>query len=299
MSDHHVHGHGTAVVEHRHDHEAEVYDAMSRRILASWAEEEYMVDPTQIPFVNREHVDYLTHAVGQLGPLRGRRVLEVGAGGGSLAVWLALQGATVVGIDVSGGMLDVARRRAEVNGVADRTTFVHVPIEQFDPRAAGLDHDDYDAIIGNNVVHHFERDAAFASLARLLGPGAVAAFCEPVLFVPEWVRTARNSRPVTRRFPLHTHTPDERSLGGHDLVLMRQWFDHVQWTPFQVTARLQNFVELSDDRWNRLESFDRHLLRHVPASRRLCRIAVVVLALPAHRRMPDPPLTIPFQEVVR
>ncbi|WP_089155519.1 class I SAM-dependent methyltransferase [Micromonospora sp. NBS 11-29] len=275
----HTHAPGLTTGD-RHDHEAEVYDAMAAEILRTWGDDDYRVDPARIPFVNREHVDYLSAAVDQIRPLAGRRILEVGAGGGSLAVWLAMQGAEVVGIDVSARILDVARERARVNHVAASTTFVHSPVETFDPAAAGLAHTTYDAIIGNNVVHHFDREAAMANLSRLLGPGAVAVFCEPVLFVPEWMRAARNSRPVTRWFPPHTHTPDERSLGREDFAIMRRWFRHVQWQPFQVFARLQNFVELSDPVWHALESIDRRLLRAVPSSRWVCRIAVVTLGLP-------------------
>jgi 2-polyprenyl-3-methyl-5-hydroxy-6-metoxy-1,4-benzoquinol methylase len=253
---------------------------MSEEILATWGEEDYRVDPARIPFANREHVEFLTDAVSRLGPLAGQRVLEVGAGGGSLAVWLAQQGAEVVGIDVSPGILEVARKRAAVNGVSDRVTFVCVPIEEFDPVAAGLGHDRYDAIIGNNVVHHFDRDLAMRSIGRLLAPGAVAVFCEPVLFLPEWTRTVRNSRLVTRRFPMHTHSPDERSLDGRDFTVMRRWFGRVDWVPYQVLCRVQNFVELSDRAWHRLEAVDRVILRRLPFTRRICRIAVITLGEP-------------------
>lgn len=279
----HAHGnqHGGPLSAHdRHQHEAETYDAMARQILSDWGDGQFVVSPDSIPFPNREHIDYLSFAIAELGPLAGRRILEVGAGSGSLAVWLAQQGAEVVAIDVSSGILDVARKRAEINGVGGTTHFIHSPVEDFNPRAEGLDHDTYDAIIGNNVVHHFDRDAALANLGRLLAPGAVAVFCEPVLFVPEWVRSARNSSLVTRRFPMHTHSPDERSLDRADFALMSKWFRHVALEPFQVLSRLQNFVELTDPMWNRLESIDRRLLRRVPAARTACRIVVVTLGLP-------------------
>lgn len=278
--DHSAHDHTFLTIEDRHEHEAETYDAMAQEILATWNEDDYRVAVDAIPFANREHVDYLTDAIEQISPLAGKQILEVGAGGGSLAAWLALQGATVTGIDVSSGILDVARRRAKVSGVADRTTFVHSPIETFDPMAEGLGIAQFDAIIGNNVVHHFERDLALANIGRLLAPGALAVFCEPVLFVPEFVRNLRYTDFVTKRFPPHVHSPDERSLNRTDFEIMRRHFRHVESKPFGVTCRLQNFVELSDPAWHRLERFDRRLLARVPAAARLARMVNVTLALP-------------------
>ncbi|MCU1537268.1 MAG: Ubiquinone biosynthesis O-methyltransferase [Humibacillus sp.] len=287
--DHHDHGAGPLTLEQRHAHEAQTYDRMADEIRSTWTDPDYVVSPEAIPFANREHVDFLTDAIGRLGPLQGRRILEVGAGGGSLAVWLAHQGAEVVGIDVSPGILDVARRRAEASGVADRTRFVCRPIEHFVPADEGLGDLRFDGIIGNNVVHHFERDLALARIGELLAPGARAVFCEPILLLPEWVRTVRNSRLVRSRFPLHTHSPDERSLGEEDFATMRRHFDVVDWTPYQVLCRLQNFVELSDPAWHRLERWDRSILAHVPGARRVSRMAVITLAGP----IGPPPSTSP------
>ena len=277
--DHHDHG-GVLALADRHDHEAETYDAMSEWILATWTDDDYRIDGATIPFTNREHVDFLTCALDQIRPLAGKRILEVGAGGGSLAVWLAMQGAEVVGIDVSGGILEVARKRAELSGVSAETTFVHAPIETFDPAAEGLGDARFDAIIGNNVVHHFERDLAMKNLGRLLAPGGLAVFCEPVLFVPEVLRSIRYSKVVSKKFPPHTHTEDERSLNGGDFAIMRRHFRFVEWVPFQVLCRLQNFAELSDSTWNRFEAIDRRLLAKIPPTRAACRIAVITLGLP-------------------
>src|SRR6478752_3729222 len=93
--DHHGHDHGDGplTLEDRHGHEAEIYDAMAAQMLAELADEDFLVQADRIPFHNREHVDYLTFAIDQLRPLAGKRILEVGAGGGMLAVYLALQGA--------------------------------------------------------------------------------------------------------------------------------------------------------------------------------------------------------------
>lgn len=60
-----------------------------------------------------------------LGPLEGKRVLDVGCGSGLYAVEAAARGAVdVVGIDVAPAMLDLARERAEQRGVAARCSFL-------------------------------------------------------------------------------------------------------------------------------------------------------------------------------
>jgi 2-polyprenyl-3-methyl-5-hydroxy-6-metoxy-1,4-benzoquinol methylase len=274
MHDVHLHDHAGSGVSlaDRHAHERETYDAMAALLLADADDADLVVGADRIPFPNREQVEYLSATVEALGPLSGRRVLEVGAGSGALAVWLASQGADVTGIDVSGGILEVAEKRAALSGTALRNRFVCVPIEEFDDP----DHS-YDLVIGSNVVHHFDREPAMANLARLLRPGGRAAFCEPVLFLPDLARRLRYTAVVQRRFPPHTHSPDERSLNRDDLAVMVRHFGSVSWQPVQLLCRLQNFVELSDPTFNRLESIDRFVLRHIRPARWLARMIVLVL----------------------
>ncbi len=285
MSTTHLHDHDSGThqsltIDDRHAHEAEVYDEMARELLATLTDDELRADPDRIPFPNREHNDYLTFGLKQLGQLKGARILEVGVGGGALAAYLATQGADVTGVDVSSGILELAAKRAEVSGVSDRVRLVHSPIESFD------DAEGFDAIIGNNVLHHFELQEALPQIGSLLKPGAPAVFCEPVLFVPESLRSVRYSKVVSRYFPPHTHTPDERSLDKQTLQAIGHHFADVNWTPFHVTCRLQHFVELSDRTWNRLERFDRSLLKRVPASRHICRQIVLTLRRPLPHHTP-------------
>src|SRR2546429_900883 len=54
--------------------------------------------------------------VGLLGPVAGRRVLEVGCGASAASRWLATQGAHVVAVDLSAGMLRQAVAGATRSG---------------------------------------------------------------------------------------------------------------------------------------------------------------------------------------
>lgn len=98
-----------------------------------------------------------------------RRVLDVCSGSGRLALALMrkLPSATVHGIDLSHGMLGMARANAESAGVADRVTF-HLE----DAAATSFDDGQFDAAIGYGALHHWEEpQAVFAELVRVVRPG--------------------------------------------------------------------------------------------------------------------------------
>ncbi len=56
---------------------------------------------------------YVEEAVGSGGP-----VLELGVGTGRIAIPIAAAGVRIVGVDLSAGMLEVARERAALAGVS-------------------------------------------------------------------------------------------------------------------------------------------------------------------------------------
>lgn len=253
--------------------EAAAYDARVRANLAGSKDQDLRVSADRPPYPNREHVAFLDFALGRIGDVSGRRILEVGSGTGALSVYLALRGARVTGIDVSDENVHLAERRAAANGVSERVEFAAVPIERLDGADAR-----YDAVIGNQVLHHFELAEAMPNIRRLLRPGGRALFCEPVLLLPDWLRRARDSRAVTRLLPKKVDTPTERSLSAGDVRVIRATFPDVRLHAFQLSARLQNFVELDDRTFAALERLDRFLLRHVAPIRRLCRFVVFEVA---------------------
>jgi SAM-dependent methyltransferase len=72
-----------------------------------------------------------------LGPVAGRRVLEVGCGAAAAARWLVTQGAQVVALDLSAGMLRHAVRQAASSGV--RPTLLHADALRLPLRDATFD----------------------------------------------------------------------------------------------------------------------------------------------------------------
>src|SRR5467141_2768026 len=83
-----------------------------------------------------------------LGDLEGKSILDVGCGEGEDGMILAKLGARVTGLDVSPGASEVARERAALNGVAERTRFLCAPLKE-----ASLPPGSFDVIWIDNVLH--------------------------------------------------------------------------------------------------------------------------------------------------
>jgi SAM-dependent methyltransferase len=123
--------HNARVEDHARPARRAVTDAEARRASRSW----WDADADQY---QDDHGDFLGDAdfvwcpeglreanARLLGAVRGRRVLELGCGAGAAARWLATEGAKVVAMDLSAGMLRHAVAGAERTGV-------RVPLVQAD-----------------------------------------------------------------------------------------------------------------------------------------------------------------------
>src|SRR5579884_2256726 len=91
------------------------------------------------------HID---HCFRVAGDLRGRTVLDIGAGLGENSLVLAALGARVTALDISPGSLEVLRRRAEVSGLADRITTIVSPLEEWNSDQR------FDLIWIDSFLHH-------------------------------------------------------------------------------------------------------------------------------------------------
>jgi SAM-dependent methyltransferase len=225
-----------AATARRWDSEASFFDRLGQRLEADlkpftpWQLGRYLAHPRRI--YDKEFRFRL------LGDLGGQRVLDLGCGEGSNSVLLARAGATVVGVDLSPKLVELAHRRAALNNVADRVRFHCSPIErvELEPRS-------FDLIWGDGVLHHL-LDVLEPTLQRLLTwarPGARFLFSEPV-----------NLNPLLRRLrlkvPIHTDaTPDERPLEARELALLRRYLPGLKLRHFHALSRFTRFVvPLSD-----------------------------------------------------
>jgi SAM-dependent methyltransferase len=138
---------------------------------------------------------------------RGKNVLDYGCGRGYVSLRLAEAGASsVTAIDLSVGELDVARARAEAEGMADRISFVACDAHTSPFPAAS-----FDLIVGAAILHHLDLESALLEVRRLLRPDGQAVFVEPLRDNPI-LRLGRRASPGARTADEHPLTPDDWTL---------------------------------------------------------------------------------------
>ena len=112
--------------------------------------------------LNPVRVDYIEARAG----LAGRRVLDVGCGGGLLAEAMARRGARVTGIDLAPGPLEVARLHAQEGGV--NVEYRLQAAQQLAAEAPAA----FDLVTCLEMLEHVPRPSeVVASLAALVRPG--------------------------------------------------------------------------------------------------------------------------------
>ncbi|MGB9885741.1 MAG: class I SAM-dependent methyltransferase [Moorellales bacterium] len=119
------------------------------------------------------------HAYHLLGDLEGATALDVGCGAGHHAVKLAERGARVYAVDLSAGMVEVARRRVKRAGLEDRVTVMEMSAE-------GLEFADetFYVVFGHSVLHHTDLGSTRYQVYRVLRRGGRGIFVEPLAHSP-------------------------------------------------------------------------------------------------------------------
>jgi len=219
-----------------------------------------------------------------LGPLRGKRLLDVGCGLGEASVFFALEGADVTATDISSGMLDAAQRLAAANNVALRTV-----VSASEDLAIAAE-EPFDIIYTGNTLHHVNIAESLSRLLPLLKDDGTFVSWDPVAYNPvinvyRWMATevrTEDEHPLT--------LADIRTIRGHFRSSQIRWFWLTTLLLFIVMAVIQRRspnkerfwkkVVEEADRWawlyRPLEMLDRVLLTVFPFLRPLCWNVVVI-----------------------
>ena len=146
----------------------------------------------------------------QMGPLAGKRLLDVGAGLGESSVYFALQGAQVTTSDISPEMVETTLRLGEFHGVKLEGV-VSTGEDLLVPESC------YDIVYLANVIHHVhDRASLYRQVHRALKPGGRFFSIDPIAYNP--------AIKVYRVMATEVRTEDECPLTRSDVAMSRQFF---------------------------------------------------------------------------
>jgi SAM-dependent methyltransferase len=156
----------------------------------------------------------LEYCYALLGDARGKTVLEYGCGDGRNTLLLALRGAKVKALDISPDLIDVARKRLEVNNIEGDVEFIVGSAHD-----VPLPDESVDIVFGMAILHHLDLELSAKEVKRVLKKGGRAIFNEPV----------RNSRIVKFARKLVPYqspdiSPYERPLTDKELGVFGEGF---------------------------------------------------------------------------
>ena len=174
--------------------------------------------------------------------LSGRRVLDVGCGGGLLSESLARAGAEVTGIDLAPGMIEVARLHAAESGLA--IDYRIAAAEELAQNSPGH----FEVVTCMEMLEHVPDPAAMtATLAQLLAPGGALYVSTLNRNLKSFLLAIVGAEYLLRLIPPGTHEY-ERLIRPSELA---RWARHAGLTLVEVAGiefnPLSGHVALSSD----------------------------------------------------
>ncbi len=246
---------------------------------AAFADAEYasMLGTTQISprmFAKyegpRQMWDWRQRAARLLGDVRDKALLDYGCGQGEEAAYFSRLGARVTAIDISEVGVRVGRERATANGLdIDFRVMSCVPTDFPDAT--------FELVHGLGILHHIGLTEGLAEVYRVLRPGGMAVFLEPLGSSP---MVEAIKRGLHRRYAIQRNlipvTSGEENLRLADIRRVGTRWASCRIYPYRLTYRARKLF-LPSSLWDLALRLDHLLLTMLPPLQHFAGGAVINL----------------------
>jgi len=185
--------------------------------------------------------------IDQQARLTGKRVLDVGCGGGILSESMALRGADVLGIDLSTKPLRVAQLHALETGVA-ALRYREVAVEALADEMP----QSFDVVTCMEMLEHVPQPASVVlSCARLVKPGGWVFFSTIHRSAKAWLQAIVAAEHVLKLLPVGTHEyqrlirPSELARWAREAGLAAAGFKGMGYNPLTQRYSLNDDISVN------------------------------------------------------
>ncbi|CAD6880250.1 3-demethylubiquinol 3-O-methyltransferase (EC 2.1.1.64) @ 2-polyprenyl-6-hydroxyphenyl methylase (EC 2.1.1.222) [Methylomonas albis] len=182
----------------------------------------------------------------QYADLQGKRVVDVGCGGGILTEGLAKAGADALGVDLSEDLLDIADLHGLETGV--NASYRKISAEQLaEEQPAGFDH-----VTCMEMLEHVPDPASIiAACATLVKPGGMVFFSTLNRVPKAWLLAIVAAEHVLKMVPKGTHEyktfikPSELGQMARSVGLELQGMVGIEYSPFSKRFSLGKDIDVN------------------------------------------------------
>lgn len=177
------------------------------------------INPLRLNFIN-ERID-----------LAGKKVLDVGCGGGILSEAMALRGAIVTGIDMGKAPLAVARLHSMESGV--EVNYRQIPVEELAEETPA----EFDAVTCLEMLEHVPDPASIVNAcSKLVKPGGDIFFSTLNRTAKSWLFAIVGAEYILNLLPKGTHQ-HSKFIKPHELS---QWMRQNKLDLHEITGMTYN-----------------------------------------------------------
>jgi 2-polyprenyl-6-hydroxyphenyl methylase/3-demethylubiquinone-9 3-methyltransferase len=192
--------------------------------------------------INPLRLDYIE----RLESLQGKRVLDVGCGGGLLSEGMAARGAQVTGIDMGEAPLSVARLHLYESGL--EVDYQQITAELMADENPAV----FDIVTCLEMLEHVPRpDSVIAACARMVKPGGLVVFSTLNRNPKSYLFAIVGAEYVLRMLPKGTHDfrkfirPSELDSWARSVDLVMSDISGMTYNPFTANYSLSNDVAVN------------------------------------------------------